>query len=103
MKSMTACGVDCSTMEFVAVLVQLCPAQHEVTAALRKRLSIMENANRRYLRKRGTRRLAQLLNSTLWKAPCRAALIFEVLNARVAAARVRASGFEVRVGNEVRK
>lgn len=90
-------GVDCSQMEVLAAKVlQYGPESLAGQKAL-ELLEPMDRANRRYLRKRNTRRLGQLFVSSLWNSPHRARLIFEVIQRRAAHAVSRvhaASGIE---------
>jgi hypothetical protein len=89
MRSLVVRGVNCTQMENMAVAATQHPEDTLVGQFLRKELAAMLEANRRYLKKRGTKRLVQLLGNSFWKAPLRSALIFEVLNDRAFNAKVR--------------
>lgn len=92
MKRLIVCGINCSHMEDINVAIQQYPASCHVGRFLRKEMAEMAEANRAYLNKRSTGRLLQLFGQTVWKAPCRSALIFEVINRRALAARAEFVG-----------
>jgi hypothetical protein len=89
MRAVVVRGVNCTQMENMAVAVTQHPENTLVGEFLRKELATMLEANRKYLKKRGTKRLVQLLGNSFWKAPLRSALIFEVLNDRAFNAKVK--------------
>jgi len=79
-------------MEDIAVVMRQYPSNCSVGRFLRIEMAEMAEANRVYFKKRGTERLLQLLANSFWKAPCRSALIFDVINMRAVAARSEAVG-----------
>lgn len=76
------CGTDCSAMESLATSVFLHGPNSEAGRAATQILEPLDRINRRYLKKRNTPRLVQLLKNSFWTNPHRSALIFEVLYRR---------------------
>jgi hypothetical protein len=90
MRKVIVGGVNCTHMEEMILACHSHPAVTYVGDFLRSELAIMEKANRKYLKKRGTVRLLQLLKNSFWTSPFRSALILDVLNRRAVAVKVKA-------------
>ena len=79
---LVVCGTDCSQMEVLATSVFLHGPNSETGRTAHQNLEPLDRINRRYLKKRNTPRLVQLLKNSFWTNPHRSALIFEVLHRR---------------------
>lgn len=73
MRRLVVRGVNCTQMENLAAAATQYPEDTVVGEFLREKLGVMLEANRKYLRKRGTQRLLELLGNSFWKAPLRSA------------------------------
>lgn len=81
-RHLVVCGIDCSQMETLATRLFVQGPDSDRGRALRQQLEPLDRINRRYLKKRNTPRLIQLLKNSFWAHPHRSALIFEVLQQR---------------------
>ena len=81
-RHLSVCGTDCSQMENLATRLFVQGPDSDRGRALRQQLDPLDRINRRYLKKRNTPRLLQLLGNQFWTHPHRSALIFEVLQQR---------------------
>jgi hypothetical protein len=88
-RHLVVCGTDCSQMETLATRLFVQGPDSDLGRALRQQLDPLDRINRRYLKKRNTRRLLQLLGNQFWTHPHRSALIFEVLQQRARQKAVR--------------
>ena len=78
-------------MEALAATIYVHGADTQCGREAEKLLEPLDGANRRYLRKRNTPRLIQLLRNSFWTNPHRSALIFEVLHQRASHNAIRAA------------
>ena len=81
-RKLIVCGTDCSQMESLATTLFLVGSDSEAGRAANQNLEPLDRVNLRYLKKRNTSRLVQLLKNQVWTNPHRSALIFEVLHRR---------------------